>query len=223
MDLEKIISMVLDKVGNTDVSAQTIKTLISLKPVPDGQEPDDAYFNEMVDAVKSVQGNVNNVFSAKLAAQVNSKVEEYKKDHPVKKEQESKTTTSDDRLKKLEEELSELRAERQKERTEKERKDLFDSVKKSLEDKFRTAGNTANSFFVETALAKLNIPEKDADVKVLTDEAERLYNADLKKAGLDPDFPRAGNSSAVGAEKIDGHEFDDIAKIVGRNRPQTAN
>lgn len=223
MDLEKIISIVLNKVGNTDVSAQTIKTLISLKPVPDGQEPDDTYFNEIVDAVKSVQGNVNNVFSAKLAAQVNSKVEEYKKEHSARKEQEDKPATSDDRLKKLEEELSELRAERQKEQTERERKDLFNSVKKSLEDKFRTAGNTANPFFVETALAKLSIPEKGADVKSLTDEAERLYNADLKKAGFDPDFPRAGSGSAVGVEKIDGHEFDDVAKIVGRNRPQTAN
>lgn len=213
--------MVLGRVGNTDVSPQTVKTLISLKPAPEGQEPDDAYFEELANAVKSVQGNVNNVFSAKLTEQVNSKVEEYKKAHPAEKKPEEKPAeASDDRLKKLEDELKELRAERQKEKTERERKDLLASVKKGLEDKFKKAGNEANPFFVETALAKLDVPEKDADVKTLTDEAERLYNADYKRAGLDPDAPHAGGRSGGGKDKVDEHEFDDVAKIVGRNRPK---
>lgn len=221
MELEKIVSTILEKVGNTDVSPQTIKTLISLKPVAEGTEPDEGYFNEMVQAVKSVQGNVNSVFSSKLTTQVNAKVEEYKKSHkPEPKPDKQDPSPDDDRLKKLEEALSELRTERQKEKAERARKDLLATVKKGLEDKFDKAGNKANPFFVETALAKLHVPESDADVKALTDEAERLYNADFKRAGLDPDSPHAGGTGGGSKDKVDEHEFDDVAKIIGRDRPK---
>lgn len=222
MEVEKIISTILSKVGNTDVSPQTIKMLISLKPLAEGQEPDDKYFEEMANAVKSVQGNVNKVFSAKLAEQVTSKIEEYKASHQsdersAKKEDDE----SDKRFKKLEDELSELRAERQREKAEQDRKDLLASVKRGLEAKFDKAGDKANAFFVKTALAKLEIPETGADIKALTDEAERLYNADVKEAGIAIDAPHSGGNAGSSKDKIDEHEFDDVAKIVGRDRPQT--
>ena len=42
MEIEKIVSTVQEKVGNTDFSAQTIQKYVELNPVAEGQEPDEA-------------------------------------------------------------------------------------------------------------------------------------------------------------------------------------
>lgn len=222
MELEKIVSTVLGRVGNTDVSPETVKTLIALKPVAEGAEPDDAYFEAIAKAVKSVQGNVNNVFSTKLKEQVDSKVEEYKKAHSTETEPDDTKSSDKDMpewAKQLKADLEKERMERQKERTEHERKNLIDTVRKGLKDKFDAAGLELNQFFLNTAIRDLQIPEKDADAKMLIEQAEKLYNANRKAAGIEHDAPRGGGGGG-GKEKIDEHEWDDVAKIVSRNRPQ---
>lgn len=78
-----------------------------------------------------------------------------------------------------------------------------------------------NGFFAKSALSKLDIPEKDADVKALADEAERIYNRDLKEAGISIDSPHAGgNCGGSGGKGDDEHTFDDVAKVVSRFRPK---
>lgn len=229
MDKEKIISTISGKVGNTDVSPKTIEMLIGLNPIAEGTEPDDAYFTKMADAVKSIQGNVNHVFSEKLTAQVNAKVEELK----------SKQTTEADtgknkgadagnsellsRLEKLEKDLNEERTARQNEKLERSKKDVMASVKKGLEDKFEQAGMKLNGYFLRQSMSRLEIPDSGADIKALITKAESLYNEDLKEAGYSAiDAPRSGGGAKGNNEKQD---FADVAKIIGRNRPskQTTN
>lgn len=67
MEIEKIVSTVQEKVGNTDFSAQTIQKYVELNPVAEGQEPDEAYFTKAVDFVKAMQGQYNHDFSTKFA------------------------------------------------------------------------------------------------------------------------------------------------------------
>lgn len=189
-------------------------------------EPDDEYFKELAEAVKSVQGNVNNVFSTKLNEQVNAKLEEYKKAHPeVHTDKGGKDKDGDNpymkEIHELKAQLEQDRAERLREKAEREKKDLLASVKKGLEDKFNQLGAKANGFFLKTALNRLEIPEKDADVKSLIEQAEKLYNADVKEAGIPTDTPHAGGRGGGGSDKIDEHAFDDVAKIIGRDRPKS--
>lgn len=66
MEIEKIVSTVQEKVGNTDFSAQTIRKCIELYPVADGSEPDEAYFSKVADFVKGMQGQYNHDFSTKF-------------------------------------------------------------------------------------------------------------------------------------------------------------
>lgn len=66
METEKIVSTVLEKVGNTDFSAQTIQKCVELYPVAEGQEPDEAYFSKVADFVKGMQGQYNHDFSTKF-------------------------------------------------------------------------------------------------------------------------------------------------------------
>lgn len=229
MELEKIVSTVLEKAGKTDVSPATVKTLISLKPVPEGEEPDDKYFNEIASAVKSVQGNVNSVFTSKLNEQVETKIKEYKEKHPEHKEDDHKKdhVEDDDKnmpqwAKEMKKAFDEEREERQKEKAERAKKNLLDSVSQGLKDKFAKADMEVNSFFLGTALQELKIPEKDADVNALVDEAERIYTKNRKAAGMDTDAPHNGNGGGGGKPEDDSHLFDDIKARRARFNPNPA-
>lgn len=67
MEIEKIVSNVQEKVGNTDFSAQTIRKACELYPVAEGSEPDEAYYTKVADFVKGMQGQYNHDFSTKFS------------------------------------------------------------------------------------------------------------------------------------------------------------
>lgn len=67
MEIEKIVSTVQEKLGNTDFSAQTIQKYVELNPVVEGQEPDEAYFTRAKDFFVGMQGQFNHDFSTKFA------------------------------------------------------------------------------------------------------------------------------------------------------------
>lgn len=67
MEIEKIVSTVQEKLGNTDFSAQTIQKYVELNPVVEGQEPDEAYFTKAKDFFVGMQGQFNHDFSTKFA------------------------------------------------------------------------------------------------------------------------------------------------------------
>jgi len=66
MEIEKIVSTVQEKVGNTDFSAQTIKKYVELNPIAEGQEPDEAYFTKAASFFQGLQGQFNHDFSTKF-------------------------------------------------------------------------------------------------------------------------------------------------------------
>jgi hypothetical protein len=66
MEIEKIVSTVQEKLGNTDFSQQTIKKYVELNPVAEGQEPDEAYFTKAKDFLSAMQGQYNHDFSTKF-------------------------------------------------------------------------------------------------------------------------------------------------------------
>ena len=66
MEIEKIVSTVQEKVGNTDFSAQTIQKYVELNPVAEGSEPDEAYFTKAVSFLQGMQGQFNHDFSVKF-------------------------------------------------------------------------------------------------------------------------------------------------------------
>lgn len=115
-------------------------------------------------------------------------------------------------------EWKEQKEELQKERTERNRKDLLASVRKGLEDKYKSSDLKLNPYFVNAAMSKLEIPEKDADVKTLVAEAEKLYTSETKSAGIEFGKPTGGGTGGVQPQKDDGHEFDDVAKRINPNR-----
>ena len=69
MEIEKIVSTVQERLGKTDVSAQTIQKAVefrnSVAPLGEGVEPDDAYFTGIVNLAKDFQGNINFLLAGK--------------------------------------------------------------------------------------------------------------------------------------------------------------
>lgn len=162
---------------------------------------------------------------------VSREVKEYKKkfeesnrekgdDDPKKGTQEHEEKSSDmpEWARQMMSEWKEQKEELQKERTERNRKDLLASVRKGLEDKYKSSDLKLNPYFVNAAMSKLEIPEKDADVKTLVAEAEKLYTSETKSAGIEFGKPTGGGTGGVQPQKDDGHEFDDVAKRINPNR-----
>lgn len=80
-----------------------------------------------------------------------------------------------------------------------------------MKDKFDKAKLELNDFFLDTAISKLEIPDKDADVIDLVSKAEGIYTADFKRATGNTAIPHKGSGSSSGGGKtIRDDEWDDI-------------
>lgn len=66
MEIEKIVSTIQEKIGNTDFSSQTIQKAVELYPVAEGTEPDEAYFSKVATFLTGMQGQYNHDFSVKF-------------------------------------------------------------------------------------------------------------------------------------------------------------
>lgn len=192
MEDEKIISAIMEKVGNTDVSSQTVGQLVALNRPAEGTEPDAAYFERMTGVVKSVQGNINHVASTKLEAQVAQKLEAYKKklgeEAPV-----AKPAGESEELAQIRQELASLKKSQGEYLAREKRQALGRSIREGLKEKFGQSGMEVRDFFIDTAISKLNIPEEKADVSALVTEAEKYVIRDMKAAGIETDGPAAAN------------------------------
>ena len=122
-------------------------------------------------------------------------------------------------VKDLEDRLAKMEDERKQEQKNKAKNAVLDSVRNGLKEKFENAGLELNGFFVKSALSRLEIPEENADIASLVAQAETLYSADVKEAGITIDKPRSGNGGGAHQEKEDEHEWDDVSDIRRRDNP----
>ena len=230
MDTEKIISTILQKAGKTDVTSKTLLPIIEMNPLPEGQEPDDAYFDKMVGVVKTIQGNLNHTFATKLQSEVDAKVEEAKKKLKTqpstdpdgnKKDGDGGKPNEDDRIAALEKKIADMEAAQEAAKKQSEIESVRNSVKNGLIQKFDEAGLKVNKFFLDTAMSKMEIPEENADVESLVKTVEAQYQADVKAAGIEYARPHAGGRGSAGREVSSKDEFADVAKLVNPGMSQS--
>ena len=77
METEKIISTLIEKVGTTGLSQRTISDYVNNNLLPEGSEPDDAYFTKHASVLKSLSGNYDHDLAGKI--------DEFKKNYKVEK------------------------------------------------------------------------------------------------------------------------------------------
>lgn len=226
MEREELKELVNKSLGSTQLklSERTINEELDdvLGDFGDNEESNAKLVERVANRLKRMDGN--------LHSDVSKEVKKYK-DKAEKKLKEgsegsSKKNESNEgseseimkELKNLRAELDEERNARKQEQTERAKHATMDSVRKGLREKFENAGLKLNDFFAKSALSKLEIPSENVDLKSLVEKAERLYNADIKEAGIEIGKPHAGGNGSGKEEKED---WSDVSNIVGRHNPKT--
>lgn len=226
MEREELKELVNKSLGSTQLklSERTINEELDdvLGDFGDNEETNAKLVERVTNRLKRMDGN--------LHADVSKEVKEYKDNAEKKlkegKEGGSKKNESNEgseseimkELKRLSAELDEERNARKQAETERAKHATMDSVRKGLREKFENAGLKINDFFAKSALSKLEIPSENVDLKSLVEKAERLYNADIKEAGIEIGKPHAGGNGGGKEEKED---WSDVSGIVGRHNPKT--
>lgn len=227
MTREELLALVNKELGSTKLTLneRAINEELddSLGDFGDDEAANAKMVTRIANRLKRMDGSVHTA--------VSHEVEEYKKNHKPKEPKKDEKNPNgvkdkgDDDEPTLKDVLAELKAmkdEREAEKAAAAKKDLLASVSQGLKDKFAKAGMEVNSFFLGTALKELELPEKDADVSALVDEAERIYTRNRKAAGMDTDGPHSGNSGDGGKPEDDSHLFDDIKARRARYNPNPA-
>lgn len=226
MEREELKELVNKSLGSTQLklSERTINEELDdvLGDFGDNEEANAKLVERVANRLKRMDGN--------LHADVSKEVKEYKENAEKKqkegneggfKKYEGRDNSESEimkELKNLRAELDEERNARKQEQTERAKHATMDSVRKGLREKFENAGLKINDFFAKSALSKLEIPSENVDLKSLVEKAERLYNADIKEAGIEIGKPHAGGNGGGKEEKED---WSDVSGIVGRHNPKT--
>ena len=212
MTVEELLSLVNKEVDTTKFKALSQKTINEeLNDVLDEFGDDEAANAKIVTKVanrlKRIDGNLHKTVSDEIKK---SREEAERK----KKEEEVKPDDKYDKLLAKLEALEKANEERDKKAS---RAATIEAVRKGLKDKFDKAKLELNDFFLDTAISKLEIPDKDADVIDLVSKAEGIYTTDFKRATGNTAIPHKGSGSSSGGGKtIRDDEWDDIIEPKGK-------
>ena len=212
MTVEELLSLVNKEVDTTKFKALSQKTINEeLNDVLDEFCDDEAANAKIVTKVanrlKRMDGNLHKNVSDEIKK---SRDEAERK----KKEEEVKPDDKYDKLLAKLEALEKANEERDKKAS---RAATIEAVRKGLKDKFDKAKLELNDFFLDTAISKLEIPDKDADVIDLISKAESIYTTDFKRATGNTAIPHKGSGSSSGGGKtIRDDEWDDIIEPKGK-------
>lgn len=227
MTREELLNLVKKELG-------TYKLTLSEKTINEELDDELGDFGDDADAngkrVEKIAKRLKRM-DGNLHKDVSTQVDLWKKDHDGKTKkdgensEDGKKPEGDDKkedavskeLEELRKELNEMRDERSKERAEAAKKAVIDSVKKGLSEKFKKADIPLNDFFFKTSIQKLEVPDKDADVDSLVSKAEKLYEADLKAAGVEYGRPNSGGNRGGSKKEEPKDEFKDVANVLNRN------
>ncbi|MEA4949263.1 MAG: hypothetical protein VB068_06375 [Petrimonas sp.] len=163
MEIEKILSEIKTKVGQTSLSDKTLTDYINGNLPTEGIEPDEAYFDKHSGILKSLSGN----FSHDVANQVNEFKKNYKP-QPDKKDEPDKT--DNELLKRLEK----LEEEREKEKKAFAVNSLRSEVK-SKAGELKVANKALWNDVAETITVK-----DDVTSETLLAEVKKTYEKKLK-------------------------------------------
>lgn len=219
MTVEELLSLVNKEVDTTKFKALSQKTINEeLNDVLDEFGDDEAANAKIVTKVanrlKRMDGNLHKNVSdeiKKSREEAERKKKEEEERNGKKEEEEEEEGKSDDKYDKLLAKLEAIEKANEERDKKASRAATIEAVRKGLKDKFDKAKLELNDFFLDTAISKLEIPDKDADVIDLVSKAEGIYTTDFKRATGNTAIPHKGSGSSSGGGKtIRDDEWDDI-------------
>ena len=228
MTVEELLSLVNKEVDTTKFKALSQKTINEeLNDVLDEFGDDEAANAKIVTKVanrlKRMDGNLHKNVSDEIkksrdeAERKKKEEEERKKKEEEERKKKEEEVKPDDKYDKLLAKLEALEKANEERDKKASRAATIEAVRKGLKDKFDKAKLELNDFFLDTAISKLEIPDKDADVIDLVSKAEGIYTTDFKRATGNTAIPHKGSGSSSGGGKtIRDDEWDDIIEPKGK-------
>ena len=219
MTKEELLSLVNKEVDTTKFKSLSQKTINEelddvLEDFGDDEAANAKLVTKLANRLKRMDGNLHKNVSDEIKKSKEEAERKKKEEEEERKHKEAaKNDDPDDKYNELLKEikaLKEANAERDKKAA---RKATIESVKAGLKDKFDKANLEMKNYFLNAAIAKLEIPDEDADIDDLVSKAEKIYTADYKRATGSKAIPSKGSSETHNPQdQVDEHEFDDIVK-----------
>lgn len=219
MTREELLALVNKEVDTTKFKSLSQKTINEelddvLEDFGDDEAANAKLVTKLANRLKRMDGNLHKNVSDEIKKSKEEAERKKKEEEEERRRKEAnKDDDPDDKYSKLLEKLEALEkanAERDKKAA---RKATIESVKAGLKDKFDKANLEMKNYFLNAAIAKLEIPDKDADIDDLVSKAEKIYTAEYKEATGENGIPAKGQRSSGGGSSTDDEKFmDEIAE-----------
>lgn len=219
MTREELLALVNKEADTTKFKSLSQKTINEelddvLEDFGDDEAANAKLVTKLANRLKRMDGNLHKNVSDEIKKSKEEAERKKKEEEEERRRKEAnKDDDPDDKYSKLLEKLEALEkanAERDKKAA---RKATIESVKAGLKDKFDKANLEMKNYFLNAAIAKLEIPDKDADIDDLVSKAEKIYTAEYKEATGENGIPAKGQRSSGGGSSTDDEKFmDEIAE-----------
>ena len=219
MTREELLELTNKEVDTTKFKSLSQKTINEelddvLEDFGDDEEANSKLVTKLANRLKRMDGNLHKNVSDEIKKSKEDAERKKKEEEEERKRKEAvKDDNPDDKYSKLLEKLEALEkanAERDKKAA---RNATIESVKAGLKDKFDKANLEMKNYFLNAAIAKLEIPDEDADIDELVSKAEKIYTAEYKEATGENGIPAKGQRSSGGGSSTDDEKFmDEIAE-----------
>lgn len=219
MTKEELLSLVNKEVDTTKFKSLSQKTINEelddvLEDFGDDEAANAKLVTKLANRLKRMDGNLHKNVSDEIKKSKEEAERKKKEEEEERKHKDAaKNDDPDDKYNELLKEikaLKEANAERDKKAA---RKATIESVKAGLKDKFDKANLEMKNYFLNAAIAKLEIPDEDADIDDLVSKAEKIYTAEYKEATGENGIPAKGQRTSGGLNSNDDEKFmDEIAE-----------
>lgn len=219
MTREELLALVNKEADTTKFKSLSQKTINEelddvLEDFGDDEAANAKLVTKLANRLKRMDGNLHKNVSDEIKKSKEEAERKKKEEEEERKRKESdKEGNPDDKYAELLKEikaLKEANAERDKKAA---RKATIESVKAGLKDKFDKANLEMKNYFLNAAIAKLEIPDEDADIDDLVSKAEKIYTAEYKEATGENGIPAKGQRSSGGGSSTDDDKFmDEVAE-----------
>ena len=219
MTKEELLSLVNKEVDTTKFKSLSQKTINEelddvLEDFGDDEAANAKLVTKLANRLKRMDGNLHKNVSDEIKKSKEEAERKKKEEEEERKHKEAaKNDDPDDKYNELLKEikaLKEANAERDKKAA---RKATIESVKAGLKDKFDKANLEMKNYFLNAAIAKLEIPDEDADIDDMVSKAEKIYTAEYKEATGENGIPAKGQRTSGGGSSTEDDKFmDEIAE-----------
>ena len=220
MTREELLELVNKEVNTAKFKSLSQKTINEelddvLEDFGDDEEVNSKLVTKLANRLKRMDGNLHKNVSdeIKKSKEESERKKKEEEEERRRKEADEDKTDPDDKYDELLREIKALKdanVERDKKAA---RKATIESVKAGLKDKFDKANLEMKNYFLNAAIAKLEIPDEDADIDDLVSKAEKIYTAEYKEATGENGVPAKGQRSSGGGGSTDDDKFmDEIAE-----------